>query len=56
MPQASKLLKGGDIGYIHWRDKMFHQGDKITSMSDIVALMDKANECERNWGEDLGNG
>jgi hypothetical protein len=56
MPQARKLLKGEGVGYIHWRGKMFHKGDKITLMSDIVALMDEANECERKWGKDLGNG
>lgn len=35
---------------------MFHKGEKITLMHDIVELMEEANECERNWGKDLGNG
>lgn len=56
MPQASKLLRGEGIGYIHWKGKMFHKGDKITLMDDIVALYDEAIECEDKWGKDLGNG
>ena len=31
------------IRYLHWKSKMFHMGDKITLMDDIVALiMDEA--------------
>ena len=56
MPQVRKLLRGEGVGYIHWKDKMFHKGEKITLMHDIVELMEEANECERNWGKDLGNG
>ena len=56
MPQVRKLLRGEGIGYIHWKGKMFHKGEKITLMHDIVELMEEANECERNWGKDLGNG
>ena len=56
MPQVRKLLRGEGIGYKHWKGKMFHKGEKITLMHDIVELMDEANECERNWGKDLGNG
>lgn len=56
MPQVRKLLRGEGIGYIHWKGKMFHKGEKITLMHDIVSLMEEANECERNWGKDLGNG
>jgi len=56
MPQASKLLRGEGIGYVHWGRKMFHKGDKITLMHDIVALMDEAVDCEAKWGKDKGNG
>lgn len=56
MPQVRKLLRGEGIGYKHWKGKTFHKGEKITLMHDIVALMEEANECERAWGKDLGNG
>ena len=56
MPQASKLLRGEGVGYLHWGKKMFHEGHKITLMDDIAALYDEAIDCEARWGKDLGNG
>eukprot|EP00980_Cylindrotheca_fusiformis_P024047 scaffold11455_cov94-Cylindrotheca_fusiformis.AAC.3 len=50
MRQVSKLARGDGIRYES------PKGQPVTPISDIVALMEEAQDCEDRWGRDRGNG
>jgi hypothetical protein len=61
MRQVSKLARGEGVRYespkYGWAEGCyFMRGTMVTPMSDIVNLMQKAQECEDRWGRDRGNG
>jgi hypothetical protein len=61
MKQITKLANGEGIHYSSpnygWKPhQYFQKGNKITPLSDFVALMEEAAECEAKWGRDHGNG
>lgn len=61
MRQITKLAHGEGIRYesprYGWKPGCyFRRGDKITPLSDIVELMQEAQDCEDRWGRDHGNG
>jgi hypothetical protein len=61
MRQVSKLARGEGVRYespnYGWAEGCyFMRGTEVTPMSDIVQLMEKAQECEDRWGRDRGNG
>ncbi len=61
MRQVGKLARGDGIRYesprYGWPENCyFKKGEKIGPLSDIVQLMEEAQECEDKWGRDHGNG
>ncbi len=61
MRQVRKLAFGDGVRYESPRygwpeDCYFKRGEKIGPLSDIVQLMEEAQECEDKWGRDHGNG
>mmetsp|Transcript_6122 Transcript_6122/g.11605 ORF Transcript_6122/g.11605 Transcript_6122/m.11605 type:complete len:463 (-) Transcript_6122:1739-3127(-) len=61
MRQIGKLARGEGIRYesslYGWEEgRYFMRGRKITPLDDIPDLMEKGQECEKNWGRDHGNG
>lgn len=61
MRQVTKLALGQGVRYesekYGWPEGCyFHKGIKVTPLSDLVELFDKAVEAENKWGQDRGNG
>jgi hypothetical protein len=61
MRQVTKLARGEGVRYdsprYGWPEGcVFMRGVKVTPLSDIVQIMEDAQEAEDRWGRDHGNG
>ena len=58
MRQARLLFRGEGISYKWWpaAGRTFKKGVKFGMMSDLVELLQEAQEWENKWGKDKGNG